>query len=136
MVVPAAEDDWPAIATLAARAYGEDRGAFLRSLERLPGTMEMAVLKDGGRVAAFALRRDGRLGPMCAESDDHAEDLARTLLRRSGPGTRVPIGNPRHREFWARLGVEIEPNDVRMWRGDEPPDEPEMLYAMLNGGIG
>jgi GNAT superfamily N-acetyltransferase len=135
-VSSASEADWPAIAALAGRAYGEGRDRLLQSLAALPETVETAVLKDRGRVVAFALRREGRLGPFCAEDDATAEDLARTLLRRAGPGTRVAIGNPLHSDFWTALGVEIEPNDVRMWFGDEPADEPAMLYAMLNGGIG
>lgn len=130
------EADWVDVRKLAMRAYGHDREAFFRALAAYPETEEAAVLRDNGRVTAFAIRRPGRVGPLVADSETAAESLARALLNRAGEGVRVPIGNPRHNAFWERLGVEIEPNDVRMTFGAPPADEPALLFAMLNGGVG
>jgi GNAT superfamily N-acetyltransferase len=129
-------EDWPAVAALAARAYGEDREPLLRAIAALPETVESVVLREGGNVTAFAVRRPNRVGPLCAEEERAAERLARVLLNRGGEGTRVPAGHPMHAAFWTRLGVDIEPNDDRMWMGDEPTDNPAQLFAMLNGGVG
>ncbi len=134
-VRPLGEGDWPSALALARRAYGEDRGAFLRALAALPDTAEAAGLHEDGRVTAFAIRRAGRLGPFCAENPQSAERLARVLLNRAGEGTRVPVGRGQHTAFWERLGIEVEPNDVRMALG-EPDDDPAKLFAMLNGGVG
>ena len=128
-------EEWPQVAALAERAYGEQRGPFLRVLAAAPDTTEIAVLRERGRVTAFAVRRPGRLGPFCAEDESGAETLARVLLNRAGEGTRVPVGHPCHAVFWERLGIEVEPYDVRMARG-EPAGDPRLLYAMLNGGVG
>lgn len=136
-VRPLVPGDWPAVRRLAAQAYGEDRGAFLEALAAEPGTLEFAVLPAAdGEVGAFGVRREGRIGPLCARDGGAADTLARSLLSRSAEGTRIPVGSPLHGEFWTRLGVEVEDYDVRMTYGAEPADEPSALYAMLNGGIG
>lgn len=134
-VGPLRSEEWPEVTALVERAYGEHRGPFLRALAAAPGTIEAAVLRENRRIRAFAVRREGRLGPFCAEDEAGADTLARTLLNRSGEGTRVPVGHPCHARFWERLGIEVEPYDVRMARGN-PAGDPGLLYAMLNGGVG
>lgn len=129
------ENEWAEVAALVERAYGEPRVPLLKALAHLPDTLEAAVLREQGRVTAFAVRRPARIGPFVAESDASAERLARVLLNRAGKGTRVPVGHPSHTLFWEKLGIEVEPYDVRMARGT-PKGDPGLLYAMLNGGVG
>ena len=128
--------DWPAIAALDRAAYGGDRSAFLRLVAEGPRCEEALRLVEGGRLTAFGFRLPGRIGPLVAADASSAEKLARALADRSGAGTLAPVGHPQHAAMWQRLGFEIDPYDVRMAMGLPVDDAPEMVFAMLNGGVG
>jgi predicted N-acetyltransferase YhbS len=80
---PIAEADWPALTAYDAAAFGAERSAVLAGLRgRLPGAE--LVAERGGRIAGFALGRDGalasHLGPLIADDDAIACALARRAL--------------------------------------------------------
>jgi len=83
------DTDWPALTAYDGAAFGAERGAVLAGLRgRLPAAELIA--ERGGRIAGFALGRDGalasHLGPLIADDDAVACALAaRALDALSGP---------------------------------------------------
>lgn len=75
-----AEADWPAVAALDAEAFGADRMGLLTRLSAMHGA---AVVREGGRLRAFALARPGhaaaQLGPSVAMDADAAWAVAAHL---------------------------------------------------------
>jgi GNAT superfamily N-acetyltransferase len=83
VIRPLTDADWPTLVAYDAAAFGAERGAVLAGLRgRLPAA-ELIATRDG-RVAGFALGRDGRLaahiGPLTADDDDIACALAARAL--------------------------------------------------------
>jgi GNAT superfamily N-acetyltransferase len=87
---PITDADWPELVAYDAAAFGAERGAVLAGLRgRLPAAELLA--ERGGRIAGFALGRDGRLaahiGPLTADNDD----VARALAARALDGLDGPV---------------------------------------------
>lgn len=129
-------DDWDDIAALDQGAYGGVRSGVLRRLMGGSNSRGGLVVRDSGRLVGYGLRFAGRIGPVVAANPGTAERLARALAVRSEAGTLATVGHPQHTAMWERIGFTVQPFDVRMVAGLLPEDRPEMVYCMLNGGIG
>jgi ribosomal protein S18 acetylase RimI-like enzyme len=82
---PLADDDWPQILALDAKAFGASRERLLRAMAlRLPAAA--LVLERGGAIRGFLLGRDGheacQLGPLVVDRNagDDGADAAQALL--------------------------------------------------------
>jgi hypothetical protein len=129
--------DWPAIAELDRAATGAERSWILEALAMRPVATPMVAVADDGRLEAFGMRTGERLGPIIASSPGAAETLIEGLASLApGPLAAGTGGAAGVHEFWESLGFELSPFDVRMRWGTEPADKPEMLYAVINGGLG
>lgn len=136
-VAPLAGGDWAGVAALDFAATGSDRLRLLRRLGADPVVRLSLVLRgDAGGVRAYGMLRDDRLGPLVADSPMAACRLARVLLASCEPGFRVAAGHPSTAPFWRELGFAIEPFDTRMSRGSLVRARREMVFAMVNAGVG
>lgn len=80
-------DDSAAIADMDAQAFGADRGAVIKALMRVSSGL---IATRNGRPCGFALmRRFGKghvIGPLVAESEEMAMQIAAPLMRQSQGG--------------------------------------------------
>ncbi len=133
---PLEESDWAAIARLDQEATGMARGSLLARLARQRNFGGGLVAADADGIDGYALRFDGRIGPVVAGNAEIGARLARALAARCEPGTLATVGHPQHTRMWQSLGFEVTPFDVRMSLGPQPQDQPGMVFCMLNGGAG
>jgi GNAT superfamily N-acetyltransferase len=133
---PLRDDDWPAVLTLDAAAFGAPREGLLRDFAaRSPG-----FVLDGG--AGFALTRDGargpQVGPVVARDDDAARALIATA-RAALPGDAV-IDLPDAREglaaWLASQGGSAQRPFTRMALGADTPGDAALLAAVAGPEFG
>lgn len=133
--------DFAAIADLDRQALGLDRRALLR---RLADTAQLAVLREGNRIAGFgALRLFGRgevIGPVIAGNEAQAQAILSFLMNaRSGPFLRVdtPLSAGLSRWLAAR-GLAAAGGGIAMRRGPQrtKPAGPAKPFALASQALG
>lgn len=139
---PARPADLAAIAAYDARATGGDRAFLLEHLvRRLPRAAWVATA--GGRIAGFAMGRDGRkaagIGPLVAD----APDIAAALAAAAGAAVTGPVVLDLRDDapgLAARLeaaGFVRERGFTRMVKGTDPAlDRIDALYALAGPEFG
>jgi GNAT superfamily N-acetyltransferase len=134
--------DWPALVAYDAAAFGAERGAVLAGLRgRLPAAELVAT--RGGRVAGFALGRDGRLaahvGPLTADDDDIARALAARALDRIGGPVFVDLADAKSelRSYLDARGFTAARPFTRMLYGTSTRfDDAARTYAVVGPEFG
>lgn len=142
VIRPITDADWPALVAYDAAAFGAERGAVLAGLRgRLPAA-ELIATRDG-RVAGFALGRDGRLaahiGPLTADNDDIARALAaRALDRLDGPVfIDLADAKTRLRSYLDTRGFTVARPFTRMvYRTSTRFDDGARTYAVIGPEFG
>ncbi len=133
--------DFPAIADLDREAHGMDRHALLRLLV---ATAQVAVLRDGNRIAGFgALRPFGRgevIGPVVAQNETQARAIQSFLARaRIGTFLRIDTSGPAGLSPWlAACGLVHVGGGIAMRRGPERPipNGPAKPFALASQALG
>ena len=139
---PITDADWPALVAYDASAFGAERGAMLAGLRgRLPAAELIAT--RGGRVAGFALGRDGRLaaqiGPLTADDDDTARALAARALDGIGGPVFVDLADAK-RELRSYLDISgftvARPFTRMVYGGSTRFDDAARTYAVAGPEFG
>jgi ribosomal protein S18 acetylase RimI-like enzyme len=139
---PFGADDLAAVVACDRAAFGADRSALLAHLRtRLPAVALLA--ERDGRVAGFALARDGRtaaqLGPVVADDARIAHTLIACALGEiAGPAiVDVPERHATTIGWLRAAGFEDERPFTRMLHErTEPFDQPALLYAIAGPELG
>lgn len=134
-------EDLPAIAALDGAAFGADRTALV---SRLLAQGRCAVLRQGGRVAAFAICRPfGKghvVGPVVAAAQQDAQHLiAGHLARHRGSFVRVDTGAETGLGPWlSERGLLPVGGGTVMYRGAQPPVAPDAprTFALASQALG
>ncbi len=138
---PATTDDLALLAAYDRPRFGGDRAGLLEMLLAMPGTsMVLAERRDRPVGFAWVRPEDPRIGPMVAEDPRVAASLLVEAFRIASGLEHVrlnlPPGNRPGAAWLESLGVEIEPWDGRMARGEEIERREETIYAMAVGALG
>ena len=136
------EEDWNQVVAMDSEAFGGNRGALLARLRARSRGFACAV-RRAGRVRGFLLGREGRvatqLGPIVAEDEAHAIDLAAHAVTRVASPVIVDVLD-RHQRLAAWLasqGFERERPYTRMTLGrDAPFGDPRCLAAIAGPELG
>ena len=137
----ATTDDLPSVASYDRPRFGGNRAELLEMLLSMPSTTMVLAERDS-RLVGFAWIRpeDPRIGPMVAEDPAVAASLLVEAFRIAAGLEHVrlnlPPGNRPGAAWLESLGVEIEPWDGRMARGEEIERREETIYAMAVGALG
>jgi GNAT superfamily N-acetyltransferase len=139
---PVTDAEWPALCTYDAAAFGAERTAVLAGLRgRLPAAELIAA--RAGRIAGFALGRDGALagqiGPLIADDDA----IARALFSRALDGVEGPLfvdladGKTELRGFLAARGFAAVRPFTRMRHGSSARfDDGARTFAVIGPEFG
>lgn len=133
--------DFAAIADLDRQALGMERHALLRLLV---ASAQVAVLRDGNRIAGFgALRPFGRgevIGPVVAQNEAQARAIQSFLAQaRSGTFLRIDTSVPAGLSPWlAACGLVQVGGGIAMRRGPERPipTGPAKPFALASQALG
>ena len=137
----ATAEDLAALTSYDRPRFGGDRADLLEMLLSMPKTTMVLAERDS-RLVGFAWIRseDPRIGPMVAEDPAVAASLLVEAFRIAAGLEHVRLNLPpgtRPGATWLEsLGVEIEPWDGRMARGQEVERREETIYAMAVGALG
>ena len=134
-------DDLDALAAYDRPRFGGDRRALLRVLLDDPAARFVVAERAGAIAGTACVRTDQpRIGPLVADDPSIAEALLNRAFDEL-PGVdalrlNLPPGNRIGAEWLAGLGVDIEPWDGRMARGEPIERREETLYGMTVGALG
>jgi GNAT superfamily N-acetyltransferase len=141
-VVPAAELAFDDLVALDARAVGAERRALLRAWLDQPEAVSVAVVD--GRVTGFATARpasDGwKVGPVHASDAATASAVIAGAVADLAPDTvcwlDAPDPNGEARELFSSHGYEASPTSGRMTRGEAPPADVSISFALTAHEVG
>jgi GNAT superfamily N-acetyltransferase len=132
--------DLPVLAAFDAPRFGGDRSAVVERFVRGPRSGVVIAERDGGLVGYAGLVPDaGRIGPFMADDPAVAETLvAEAFTHITGDELRLnlPPGNQAGIAWLRGLGVQTEPWDGRMFRGEPVPRRDETIYGIAVGALG
>lgn len=141
-IEPLSAADWPQLVRYDAAAFGGDRAALLRALQRERPDLAFVARREGA-LAGYVFGRDGQfatqIGPIVADTSDIARDLSLVSLGSiHGP---VMIDVPDHqRDYYSwllRCGFEKQRGFTRMLRGrSQPFDRPHLIMAITGPEFG
>jgi GNAT superfamily N-acetyltransferase len=123
--------DREAILALDRAATAEDRSAVL---DQLPALLGLALERDGGGLAAFALNTPWGAGPaVLAEDVDAGVAILRALALEPQPLTvTVPDDNPAAGRVLARWGFRPVNTALRMRHGPAVGHDPAKMFGLFN----
>jgi GNAT superfamily N-acetyltransferase len=134
---------WDDLLALDARAFPAVREPFLRAWIAQPGARALALVRDGS-VAGYgvirACREGHKVGPLFASDRPGAEAILDGLL--SGLEAHdpwwldTPDTNPAAIELARDRGLEAGFRTARMYRGDPPDHERELVYGVTTLELG
>jgi GNAT superfamily N-acetyltransferase len=140
-VRPMRADDFGAVVTLDALAFGAPRAPYLAALFQLADQARLA--EDDGKLVGYGLgwsvgtRRT--LGPLVAVDDVVAEALATELLEGQPRSVRmdIPSGFPALERWALGLGLVSEaPTPLMVLNAEQPPGRRQWLYTVAMQGLG
>ena len=134
-------DDLERIAAYDAPRFGGDRRAVLRALPIDRSSPLLVASRDGTLVGYAWVRPDhGRIGPFVADDPAVAEAIVRTAFAETGASTgltfNITTTNRPGIAWLERLGVDLEPWDGRMARGDRSLRRDDAIYGNALGALG
>jgi hypothetical protein len=132
---------YDALAELDARAFPAPREGFLRAWVGQPEARVLGLRRDG-ELAGYGVRRRCRegckIGPLFATDAAAAERLLDSLVAGlDEPYTLdVPRSNPAATELVERRGMTPVFRTSRMYRGEPPRYEPELVFGVTTLELG
>lgn len=112
-------------------AFGADRGPLLLRLGTALTTADGFIMHRAGRELRY-------IGPCVAKSTEAAEQLIRSVLRRSpGPWLwDIPAENTEARSLASSLGFTVSRRLVRMYRGEPVRAAESLVYGLAGFEFG
>jgi GNAT superfamily N-acetyltransferase len=134
--------DWPAICAYDAAAFGADRSALLADLRGRQPPAELVAMR-AGRIAGFALGRDGgiagQVGPLIAEDDTIACALLTRAVDALGGALFIDLADAKTdvRHFLEARGFAVVRPFTRMLYGTSARfDDPARTFAVVGPEFG
>ena len=141
---PMTSEDFPAVLSQDAVAFGADRAFLLRNLfERDRRYAWVAI--DGSKIAGYIFGRRGfvfdHLGPLVARDVEVARELTSGCLAAAAHGVKVGLDVPRRDTSWTgwleQMGFAEERSLLRMFRGENRyPGRLSDVYAIVGPEFG
>jgi GNAT superfamily N-acetyltransferase len=137
---PITADDWPAIAEMDRNAFGADRVALLKLLDR---EGHSALIEVGGQIQAYGFGRSGfhasSIGPVVAANPEAAREAVWRVLAPLPDGDVfwdfMPDNGP-CRELAESLGFTVARRLTRMYLGEMNPGHVHMIYGAAGFELG
>jgi ribosomal protein S18 acetylase RimI-like enzyme len=129
--------DLDGIVALDHEAFGCDRSATIAQWFDDPG-VTIAIVRSGGAVAAYAMARNGRLGPWIARDADVAERAFDRAVAALGPGASayLPLENDRAVAIAAARGLAVGRRHPHMLWGRADAVVRPLVYGRITLGQG
>jgi GNAT superfamily N-acetyltransferase len=130
-----------AVTSYDAPRFGADRGRLLATMAADPDR-PLLVARRSGQIVGYAWLRpeDGRLGPFVADSPSVAACIVSAAYRAAasdaGLSINLPTSNHTGMAWLASLGVEVDPWDGRMARGEPIARREDTIYGSVVGALG
>lgn len=142
-LVPIRDVPWEELLALDARAFPAARESFLRAWIGAPGVRALALVREGSLAGYGVIRpcREGRkIGPLFAIDRAAAESILDGLLaevRSDDPWwIDTPDTNPAAIAFAEDRGLEAGFRTARMYRGEPPDYERELVFGVTTLELG
>ena len=137
----AGPDELDALAAYDRARFGGERRSLLAAIVADREAQTLLAERDG-TIEGYASVRDdegGRIGPYLADSPAVAETLLAVAFEIGGAESlrlNLPPDNTEGADWLRGLGLELEPWDGRMARGQPVPKRSETMYGMAVGALG
>jgi predicted N-acetyltransferase YhbS len=133
----AERSDLDAIVALDREAFAGDRSATIAQWFDDPAAV-MAIVRDGNAVIAYAMARNGRLGPWVARDASTAERVFDRAIATLGPGASayLPVENARALAIAAARGLMAGRRHPHMLWGRDAAVARPLVYGRTTLGQG
>lgn len=136
------DDLLPVVIDYDAKAFGVPRAAFINQWIHLPDSLALAFVRQS-KVFGFGVIRKVyqgyRIGPLQADHPDIASALFDALANFAGDepvSIDCPDQNPEALLLVRNKGLRQISTSIRIFRGDPPPDAPQLVYGRMSLALG
>lgn len=123
--------------------FPDDRACFIRQWVQQPGSHGIGIMEKGALAGYGVIRpcRSGyKIGPLFADSPQHADSLLAALKSRIGPGDAVyldtPQANPQAIALAQGHGMKVSFETARMYIGAAPRLPLERMFGVTSFEVG